>query len=492
MIAAHYPALQVVVPLVAAPVVAMIRQKDAAWLLAVLSSLACFVISLGLVAQVQQYGVISYEMGNWPPPWGIELRIDHLNVFVLSFLSGIATIVAIYARQSVAKEIPQDKQALFYTMFLLCFAGLAGITVTGDAFNLFVFLEVSSLSTYAMIAMGSKRQALVASYNYLILGTMGATFYVIAVGLIYGMTGTLNMAEMVTRLDPVKDSPTIIAAFAFITVGLGLKAAIFPLHLWLPNAYTYAPSVVSAFLAATATKVMIYALLRMVFTIFGADFKLEVPLANTYVILALGAMFVGSLVAIYQDDAKRLFAFSSVAQVGYMVLGISVGTVTGLSAGIMHLFNHAMMKSALFLALGAVMYKVGGTTMHALAGLGKRMPWTAAAMVAAGFSLAGVPFTAGFITKWTLVQAVIETDQAWLAAAIVISSLIGIIYFWRLIETMYLREPEPDITATGEAPLGLVLPVWVLVAANYFYGINAEYPVSMARAAAKALLGEGL
>ncbi|MDH4053035.1 MAG: proton-conducting transporter membrane subunit, partial [Rubrivivax sp.] len=308
------PALQVVVPLLAAPVSVLLRNRNLAFGVVLAASWAALAIAVGLWLQVLHAGTISYAIGNWPPPWGIEYRVDAVNSFLLVLVSGMAAVVLPYSRASIEAEVPVSQHYLFYTMFALCLAGLLGITITGDAFNVFVFLEVSSLSTYVLIALGRDRRALLASYQYLIMGTIGATFIVIGVGLLYLMTGTLNLADMAHRLADVEGTRPVLAALAFLTVGISLKLALFPLHQWLPNAYTYAPSAVSAFLAATATKVAVYVLLRFCFTVFGqAQVFSKLPMSEMMLLLALSGMFVASTVAIFQTDLKRLFAYSSVA-----------------------------------------------------------------------------------------------------------------------------------------------------------------------------------
>ncbi len=489
MISANLPALQVVVPLLAAPLSLLLRRPAWSWLFALVISVACLFISLELLRQVLVDGVISYEMGGWAPPWGIEYRVDSVNAFVLLIVSIIGSVVMLSAARSVAAEIPGDRQPLFYTAYLLCLAGLLGIAITGDAFNLFVFLEISSLSSYILISLGPTRRALTAAFQYLIMGTIGATFILIGVGLLYMMTGTLNMQDLSERLPSVMDTRTVHSAFAFLTVGISLKLALFPLHLWLPNAYTYAPSIASAFLAATATKVAVYVLLRFVFTIFGVEYAFStLPLGEILLVLATLAIFIGSAVAIYQYNIKRLLAYSSVAQIGYMILGISFASVTGLTACILHLFNHAMMKGGLFLALAAVFYSTGGVRIQHFRGLGRSMPWTMMAIVIGGLSLVGVPLTVGFVSKWYLVLAALEKGW-WPVAMIVLGgSLLALIYVWKLVEAAYFNEPEAG-TTVREAPLGLLVPAWILVAANIWFGIDTDLTVSVARIAAVSLLG---
>jgi multicomponent Na+:H+ antiporter subunit D len=493
VIALHLPILEVVIPLVAAPVCMLLRRSSLAWALALLVSWASFAVAIALLVRVLELGTLSYELGGWPPPWGIEFRVDVVNAFLLLIVSGVSALVLPYAKVSVAREVEAEQHGLFYTAYLLCLTGLLGVSITGDAFNLFVFLEISSLSTYILVAMGAKadRRALTAAYTYLVMGTIGATFYVIGVGLLYMMTGSLNMVDVAGRLTEIGDNRTVHVAYAFLVVGIGLKLAMFPLHLWLPNAYAYAPSAVTVFLAATATKVAVYMLLRFLFTIFGTDFPLGgVTLIYLFLPLALVAMFAASTVAIFQVDLKRMLAYSSVAQIGYMLLGISFGSVTGMTATIIHLFNHALMKGALFMVLGCVMLRTGAVSIDAVKGLGRQMPWTMAAFVAGGLSLIGVPLTVGFISKWYLVLAALEAGWWPVAIAVLASSLLAVFYVWRVVEASYLR-PAPAGREVTEAPLAMLVPLWVMVIATIYFGIDADLTTSVAGRAAAALIGGG-
>ncbi len=486
------PVLVVVVPLLAAPLCVVVDRPLPAWLVALGAALLSFVCAIGLLLQVPDGGAISYHLGGWAPPWGIEYRVDRLGAFVLLIVSAMASLVMLYARRSVEDEIPADRAARFYGAFLLVLAGLLGIVATGDAFNVFVFLEISSLASYALISMGRDRRALNAAFQYLIMGTIGATFILIGIGFLYMMTGTLNMQDLATRLPAVEDTRTVRAGFAFLTVGIGLKLALFPLHLWLPNAYAYAPSIVSAFLAATATKVALYVMLRFMLGLFGADFALhEMPLDKILLVLGLLGILSASLVAIYQTDVKRMFAYSSVAQIGYMVLGIGVATATGVTAAILHLFNHALMKGTLFLALGAVAYRLGTANLREFRGLGRRMPWTMGAMVVGGLSLIGVPPTVGFVSKWYLVLAVMERGWWPVALIVLIGSMLALVYVWRLVEVAYFQSPEDEIAAPCEAPLSMLVPIWLLVAANIYFGLATGLSVGSAREAAGLLMGGG-
>lgn len=489
----HLPVLSVVTPMLAAPLCIIFGNRSIAWTLAFVASLLSFLFSAHLMLQVMDGDIISYHLGGWEPPLGIEYRIDAANAFVLTLISAISTIVLPYAIRSIAFEVKDTSITLFYCCYLLCFTGLMGMVATGDAFNVFVFLEISSLSTYLLIALGAGRdkRALTAAYDYLILGTIGATFFVIGIGFLYVATGTLNMADLAVRIADLEGNRTVQAAFAFIVIGMGLKAAIYPLHLWLPSAYTFAPSAVTAFLAATATKAAIYVLIRFMFSVYNPDFVFELTTLKWIIMpLAILAMFAASIIAVFQTDLKRLLAYSSVAQVGYMMLGIAIATPTGLTATIAHLFNHGITKAVLFMVIGAYLLRRGSSFTAKLAGLGKEMPWTSAAFVIGGLSLIGVPGTAGFISKWVLIDAALELNLWWLAVLIVASSLLAVIYVWKVVEVLYMQA-APKSVAIEPAPLSMVLPIWVLAIACIWFGFDTDVTIGWAQIAADSLLAGG-
>jgi multicomponent Na+:H+ antiporter subunit D len=488
----HLPALLVVIPLTGAALVALLRRSAPAYVLTLIVSWILPFAAGAMLWQVLQTGPISYHIGGWEPPWGIEYRVDILNAFVLVLVSAVGAVTMPFAWRSIAFEIAEERHAWFYCMYLLCLAGLLGIAITGDAFNAFVFLEISSLATYVMIALGRDRRALLAAFQYLIMGTIGATFYVIGVGLLYLLTGSLNLVDIAARLGSAAPTqmPAIVAALAFITVGVSLKLALFPLHAWLPNAYAYAPSWVTAFLSATATKVAIYLLIRYYFSIFGVaiDFR-ALPIGELIIALSVAAMLVASLVAVFETNLKRMLAYSSVAQIGYITLGIGLANQASLTGGLVHVVNHALMKAALFLAVGAIVYRACPVHLKALAGIGRKMPLTMIAFTIAGFGLIGAPGTAGFISKWYL--AIGAFDRGWWVIVLLIvgSSLIALIYVGRVLETVWLREPSPEVSQATDPPWSMLLPLIVLAAATVYFGIDTEWTAGIASTAATTLLG---
>jgi len=477
----------VLLPLIAAPVCALLPGRFLPWLLTLLAVAAAAVISaFVLPAAVEQ--PLRYAFGDWPPPFGIEYRVDAVNAFLALLITGMGLVIVPWMRQSVNREIAGG-QGPFYALFLLALAGLMGITLTGDAFNVFVFLEISSLSTYALVAHGARRAALLSSFRYLIMGTLGATFYLIGVGLLYIMTGTLNMADLADRIPEVADTRAVRAAFAFIMIGLGLKLALFPLHRWLPGAYANAPSAVTVFLAATATKVAVYVMLRMVFTVFGIEFALAMPYQELFFILGMIGILFASIQAIGQPTAKRMLAYSSVSQIGYIALAISFATVEGLAAGLVHIFNHALMKGALFMAVGAVIYRLGTNAIDDFAGLGREMPLTMLAFVMASLSMIGVPLTAGFISKWALIQAAIAEGNVVAVVVVLVGSLLAVIYTGRIAEAAYLRPAPQGRRPAREVGPWLLVPMWILISANFWFGIDTGLTLGTATRGAEVLVG---
>jgi multicomponent Na+:H+ antiporter subunit D len=489
LIASHLPALQVIVPLLGVPLIALMRARGLAWAAATATSLLAFAIAIQLTVSVLTGATISYDVGGWPAPYGIELRVDHFSALLLLVVTGSSTLVLLGARDEMAREVGRAREPLFYAAWLLVLSGLTGILVSGDAFNIFVFLEISSLATYVVVAAGRDRRTLPAVFNYLVMGTIGGSCYLIGVGLIYMMTGTLNLADMAQRVGDVADTRPIMLATGFITIGLALKAAIFPLHMWLPDAYTRAPNLVTAFIAACSTKVALYILFRLDFLVFQHNLVGHgLQFAGLMMPVAIAAMLLGSLAAIYQSNPKRMLAYSSVAQVGYMLLGASMLSVAGLSAGIVHLFNHALIKGTLFLAVACLGARL--RLDRDLAGAARRMPWTMAAFVAGGLSLVGVPGTAGFVSKWQLISAALDEGALGivLIAAILVTSLLAVVYLWRFIERAYFgaAASEHDMV---DAPTWLLVVTWTGVGANLYFGLLPAVPLELARAAAGILLG---
>ena len=462
------PALLVIIPLLSAFAVNICGwfNRRICYPIAVLAMAATFGASLMVLLQVLSTGPVSYHLGGWPPPFGIEYVVDHLNGLVLVTITFVSLLAVVFSKLSVEKELP-DKIPHFYTLFILLVTGLLGMTITGDAFNLYVLLEIAALTGYSLVALGDNR-ALVASFNYVMLGTIGASFYLLGVGHLYIMTGSLNMGDLFNILPDLYTTQAIFVAFLLILCGVWLKMAFFPLHSWLPNAYTYAPSAAGCLMAPLVTKVSVYVMIRLMLSVFSATYVFDVlSLSGPIVWLAIIAITSGSILALAQTDLKKMLTYLIVAEVGYMVGGVWLATALGITGAILHIVNDALMTFCLFAFAAIVAYKRGAHTINDLRGLYRKMPVTMTAFTIGALSMIGVPPTAGFFSKWYLILGAIAGGSYHFMAALIFSSLINVILFFRIIEISYF-EPEMEQPAgtspegvISEAPLSMLVPLLV-------------------------------
>ena len=482
----HAVILIVLVPLMSSYAIPLVgwRWRKTAYIIAQTAIGASMVFSFVLLHGVLTRGALRYHLGGWLPPWGIEYAVDALNAFVGVVVCSLAFLVTLASRRSVEKELP-DKKVRFYAIYLLLFTGLMGMVVTGDVFNLYVFLEIASLAAYALIAIGEDGAPL-ASFNYIILGTIGACLYLLGVGYLYIGTGSLNIADLARLLPPLYPSKAVRMALAFFLIGLFIKMGVFPLHVWLPDAYTYAPSAVSSFIAPLMTKVAAYVLIRVLFTLFEPAFSLRAfPFGVLLGWLAAAAILFGSIIAIAQDDFKRMLAYSSVSQIGYILLGISLANANGFTGALLHILNHGFMKAVLFLVAAALMYRIGGRNIYRLRGLHRKMPWTAAALAVGALSMVGIPPTCGFFSKWYLLLGSLQANQWAFAVIILVSSLLSAVYFFRVVDICFFqRGRHPEIPSEAgpkerdDAPLSMLIPLWVLALGLILLGLFNETIVS--------------
>jgi multicomponent Na+:H+ antiporter subunit D len=465
----HYPAFIVILPLLFAFVVSSSAwiKKSLCFPLAVTGMGLSAFFSVLLLKQVATTGLVEYRMGGWETPWGIGYHVDYLNGLVVTVVTVLAFINMIATRNNVAQETP-EKAGAFYSLYLLFIVGLAGILLTGDLFNLYVLLEVASLTSYSLIGMGSGR-APMASLNYLFMGTVGGCFYLLGVGYLYIMTGSLNMVDVATLLPQLYNSSAIVMAFIFCLVGVGIKMAFFPLHMWLPNAYGFAPTAAASLIAPLMTKVMVYVMIRLMLTIFSVDFTFIVlKMGDPMVWLSSLAIVAGAVFALVQKNLKRMFCYIIVSEIGYMMGGAWLGNTTGMTGAILHIFNDAIMTLCLFLCAGSIFYRIGGLDLDRLKGLFSKMPVTMACFVTGALSIIGVPPTCGFFSKWYLISGGLQAGQYGFVVALLFSSLVNVILFFRVIEISYYGDFEDhhghgsSPEAIMEAPAGMLVPLLIV------------------------------
>jgi multicomponent Na+:H+ antiporter subunit D len=462
----HYPALLVAVPLLSAFLISAAGwiKKELCFPFALLGLGVSAFSSVGLLLQVLDQGPALYELGGWPAPFGISYRIDLLNGLVLVVVSAVALINLTATHRSVQRDFP-EKIGGFYTLYVLFTTGLMGMVVTGDLFNLYVLLEIASLTGYALIALGTDRAPL-ASLNYVFMGTIGASFYLLGVGYLYIKTGSLNMADVASILPGLHASETLLVAFIFCMVGVWIKMAFFPLHFWLPNAYAYAPPPAASLIAPLMTKVMVYVMIRLLVSVFSAEFAFQtLGVARAVVWLSCLAILMGAFLALMQTDFRKMLGYIIVSEVGYMVGGMWLGNRAGLIGSILHIMNDAIMTLCLFLVVGNLSYRMQRLDRGNLKGLFRKMPFTMAGLVAGGLSIIGIPPTCGFFSKWYLLSGAFQAGHYGFMTALLISSLVNVILFFRIIEVGYF---EPFLAHQGsgsreetvtEAPLTMTIPL---------------------------------
>ena len=432
-------ALLVTVPLVMGivPLLVGLRVDNAGWPIAMAGSLAVVGLAGSLASTIYTAGPegrrLVHELAGYPAPYGIELVGDGLSALVALLIGVVAVAVLVYDRSV-------DRSNAFYSGYLLLAGGLQGMALTGDLFNLFVFLEIVGLVTYALVAAGDGGEAAYGALKYLFLGTVGASLYLIGVGYLLVATGSLNMLDLQGRLAEAGyyTDPLVQAAFGFILVGLMLKIAVFPLHTWQPDAYTHAPDTVSAYISALVSTTAAYALIRIAFDVFTIDFFAANPLiAEAVVLVASISIVVGSLLAATQTEVKRVFAYSSVAQFGMIVVAIGLNSRTALFGAVIHLIGHGLMKATLFMGAGTLSSAYGATTIRDYAGLAKRAPVTGGAIAVTGLALVGIPPSIGLLGKWYIGLGAVESGSWSVAVVIFVGTLLSLSYVYQLIEALY-------------------------------------------------------
>jgi multicomponent Na+:H+ antiporter subunit D len=464
------PVLIVATPLaaaLAAPLLALAWPRAAkAWSLA--AQALCLALSAAALRAVLETGPLRQALGGWPAPWGVECVLDAFSAALAVLVAGLAVLTSLYAWDWEDGRSPV-REGVFQALFLLLLAGLLGMVAAGDLFNLYVFLEIASLAGYALVAAGPGREATLAAFRYLLLGGAGATFWVLGLGYLYALTGTLNMADLAARWPQLSPSPAAAAGLGLMVAGLALKMPVFPLNGWQPGAYAAAPPQLMPFIGAAGSKVMAYAIYRLLAGTLGAEGQAGLVLA-ALAPLGLLSVAAGSLLALTQSDVRRMLAYSSVAQLGLLLVGFSLGSRWAVIGALWHMLAHAALKSCLFMAAGSVARARGSCRLDDFAGLGRTAPLTAACLAAAGLALVGLPPAAGFFSKWYLLRGALEAGAVLSAGAVALSGLFTAVYVFRLLERVYLapapeqRRVEP-LGACGAAPMLALAAVALLLGA---------------------------
>ncbi len=414
--------------------------------------------------------VMIYRIGGFTVPMGMDLILDGLSHLLILIINCVACIAAFYSISYMEKYTGKEK---YYALFLLMVAGLNGAVLTGDLVTLFIFLELSSISSAALVAFGTEADELEASFKYLVMGAVASAFILLAIALIYGMTGTLNMAQAAISLPICSSYAKVIAVVLFL-VGFGTKAAVAPFHAWLPDAHPAAPAPISAMLSGVLIKALgIYSIIRIIYNVIGITYGIS------DVMLFLGALSIiwGSFLAIGQWDMKRLFACSSISQIGYIVMGLGLATPLGVMGGLFHLLNHAIFKPLLFLTAGAVEYSTGTRDMKKLGGLGGSMPVTSRASMIGSLAISGVPPFNGFWSKLFIIVACVQAGRIWLALIAVLGSIATLAYSLKVQKYSFFGT-STAVKAAKEVPATMMISMTVLAILCFVCGLFFPFVIA--------------
>ncbi|HHX76933.1 MAG TPA: monovalent cation/H+ antiporter subunit D family protein, partial [Firmicutes bacterium] len=465
-LSAHYPVLLVVNLLLCSYMMpVLMRWKKRLCPVVALGSVAIsFILAVALALKVNHEGPFHYYLGGWQAPWGIDFFVDHLAVFTLITLTGVGLTVFLYATGDILHELKPAVYGWYYTLYLLLLASMAGIAVSNDLFNLYISVEICSIASCAIISIKQNRECIEASFKYMILSGVGSGGMLLGIALLYMVTGNLNLDFIAAQLPGALSyyPRNVMAAMALFLAGLGVKAALFPLHTWLPDAHSAAPSPSSAILSGLVIKVYAVIFIKFFLKVMPGELYASVPVMDIVLLMASLGIIIGSLFAIAQKDIKRMLAYSSVAQIGYVFLGIGLMTYNGVVGGVLHIFNHAVMKSMLFLAAGAIIYSTGIRSIRDMKGIGKQMPLTMVVFSLGALSMIGIPFTNGFISKWYLAIGAVDAGRLIYVAVILISSLLNCMYYLPIVIDAFFGKRHGPPLETRKLPLQMTLPLAIL------------------------------
>ena len=471
----HFPAILFLLPMFAAISMPVVCLKHRQWSrpisLAVL--VVMVVVSIMNLMSVIQYGEVRYAFSGWAAPLGIEWVADGLASVILVVLSLLGLLALVFAGPASPKDLG-GRIVHYYILILLLIASLVGIVFAGDLFNLFVFLEVAAISSYALIGVAGGR-ALFAAFRYLILGTLGASLYLLGVSYFYAASGTLNMADMAEKLPQLLTSKAVVGGLLFMFIGLSIKMALVPFHAWLPDAYTYAPESISPILASLVTKVALIGWVRIIYWVLGAKaIVYDIPVLLLVGVLGTLAAVIGAVLALSQRDIKMMFAYGGISHIGIILIGVSQGNLTGFVGGVFYLLNDAVMQAALFFLAGVAISHYGVRTVEEMGRIGKHAPWFTVALVVVALGMIGLPPTGGFFGKWYIILGALEANNYIAVAAVLLSTLLTLGYFLKIFESIF-RHPaiEPE-TPPGEAPLPFKLSVGIAAAAVMILGLCSD------------------
>ncbi|MCK8061079.1 MULTISPECIES: complex I subunit 5 family protein [unclassified Fusibacter] len=477
------PLLTIVILMLGAFSLPLIKTKKGIYVVSLLLGSIAFLLNVANTVYVAMHGPYLFDIGHFPAPFGIVFKIGEIESVVSLFFTFVMLMISWYSYHSLEKEIKDHRVGLFQTLTTLLLASILGIVYTYDVFNGFVFLEVSTLAACGLIVIKDKEANIKATIKYLILSSLGSGLVLMGIAFLYSVSGHLNMLYIKEALSQnmTGNENLILLSLILFTIGLGLKGAMYPLHIWLPDAHSSAPSPSSAILSAVVIKAPVIFLIKLYYLVFGFDVVSHTFILDLLLIFGSLGMIIGSLMAKAQTELKRMIAYSSVAQMGYIFFGIGLGNKLGLVMAIYHVIAHSVTKSSLFLAAGSFIEQTGNKTIKDFKGIGKEMPITLGIFTLSALSLVGIPVLPGFISKWNLAMASIETGKIYLLAVILASSMLNAVYYFPIIINGYFGEENLDgkIYRSKSKPikalLSLIILSVVMVGVGFMSGVLIDF-----------------
>ena len=432
-------------------------------------------LSISMIPDVLSKGRVVYQMEGWKAPFGISIVFDPLSVFLSVAFIFIVLLAVVFSHKYI-----KYKKTEYYSLVCLVLVGTLGVINTGDIFNMFVYLEILSVSSYALTAFFKKKESLEAAIKYLIIGSLATSLVLLGIAFIYGVLGTLNMADIAVKVSGTAN-PVIGTALALIITGMFIKSGLVPFHAWLPDAYQASPSPVTSIFSGVTTNVGMYAVLRLVFTVFNPVSVL------LWMLMIVGAisMLGGALLALVQNSLKRLLAYSSISQMGFVAVSVGLGTQTGLSGGVLHIINHSIIKGLLFLCAGFIVYQAKTDNMHEISGKFKFNPVIGYSFIIGALSLVGVPLFNGFVSKWLIYVATFQVSPVLTVLALV-SSALTLAYMLRAFYLVFLCNAKPS-AKQKKIPLSMQLPLIVLVGIIILLGVFPGFSIDISNLMVQSL-----
>lgn len=486
----HLPVLILVVYFAAAlllPLLAKLKKSSPGWGALAVTFLA-LLLSIASALYVGQNGPYSYFPGGHGGP-GIEITVDWVTVLMHLTINLVGMLILVYSQGDLKSELRPDSLPAYYSIYLLMLAALNGLVMAGDLFNLYIFIEICTIAACALVAIKPGKLCLEAGLKYMFLSTLGSGMILLGIGLVYMVTGELNMGALSEAIPLAFSSYSwnIYVAMSLFIVGFGIKSALFPLHVWLPDAHASAAAPSSAIHSGLIIKVFIIVVARLIFQVFGANLFAVIPAPEVILLLSTIGIFAGSVLAIAQTDIKRMLAYSTIAQISYIFMGFALAVPSGIMGGLLHIVNHGIMKSMLFLAAGAIIYKTGIRKIDELRGIGFRMPLTMSIFSIGALSMVGIPGFSGFISKYYLAFGALEAGKPIYVAVILASSLLNAIYYLPIVVRAFLGQKEGKFV-WDQLPWPMAAAMVVLAAFNLFFGILPGSLLRLVELAATALL----